>query len=219
MSSKEWADSRNSPKNAGFTLVELLTVIVLVSLLAALFSPAFRTARNKGRQIGCMNNLKQMGLATILYCQESGGDVFPAYGGGVEYSWFFNNGFLKNLGIKDSTDLSSRKTRHILVCPSQNPPNYSIIYYYSYGMGAYRYWSDSSSAWVGYCPKLLEHSNPGKYILYVDAITYYLSGSSYASIDARHDNGVNACYVDGHVGYIPKPPEGYNATNLPFGGP
>ncbi|MDR3707031.1 MAG: DUF1559 domain-containing protein [Capsulimonadaceae bacterium] len=55
---------------AGFTLIELLVVIAIIAILAAILFPVFATAREKARQTACMNNAKQIGLATAQYTQD-----------------------------------------------------------------------------------------------------------------------------------------------------
>ena len=61
----------------GFTLIELLVVIAIISILAAMLFPVFATARAKGRQVACLSNLRQLGMAMTLYYQDYNG-LYPA---------------------------------------------------------------------------------------------------------------------------------------------
>jgi prepilin-type N-terminal cleavage/methylation domain-containing protein len=62
---------------SGFTLVELLVVITIISMLMALLLPAVQSAREAGRRATCMNNQQQIGKAMLNY--ESGLGQFPGY--------------------------------------------------------------------------------------------------------------------------------------------
>jgi prepilin-type N-terminal cleavage/methylation domain-containing protein len=63
--------SSTSPR--GFTLVEVLVVIALIVLLAALLLPALASAKQAGRMAACLSNLRQVGLAVQEYAHDNDG--------------------------------------------------------------------------------------------------------------------------------------------------
>lgn len=123
---------RHSP-NAAFTLLELLVVITIISILAALLLPALARAREQANRIACASNMKQLGLVFLMFADEHGGQL-PAgapnqYWGedwvnyiydNVDLSGSYPKNLIRNNYIFDAkgvypdylTDL------RVLVCPS-----------------------------------------------------------------------------------------------------
>src|SRR6266704_6401772 len=82
---KLWRNSMRT-KNTAFTLIELLVVIAIIAILAAILFPVFAQAREKARGASCLSNLKQMGLAWMMYAQDYD-EQFPFADPGGGANW------------------------------------------------------------------------------------------------------------------------------------
>lgn len=118
-------------RKIGFTLIELLVVIAIIAILAAILFPVFAQAREKARQISCLSNEKQFGLAFMQYTQDYDesyplGVCAPADDCNVNGNWAYGRGWAGQI-------LPYVKSSAVYLCPS-DPYSYPDDISYAYNI-------------------------------------------------------------------------------------
>jgi prepilin-type N-terminal cleavage/methylation domain-containing protein/prepilin-type processing-associated H-X9-DG protein len=109
-------------RNQGFTLIELLVVIAIIAILAAILFPVFAQAREKARSASCLSNLKQVGIAVMMYTQDYD-EVYPANYTYRPWSGNQGGGLDQSQGLFWWQDLVAPyiKNAAVFLCPSASP--------------------------------------------------------------------------------------------------
>lgn len=99
-----------SKRRTAFTLIELLVVIAIIAILAAMLLPALAKAKEKAKSISCVNMLKQMGTAGLLYAGDNNGKFCPTF-------WVRDNNAQRKAWFNY---LQPFQTTNLLLCPSRS---------------------------------------------------------------------------------------------------
>ena len=67
---------RRTPVRHGFTLIELLVVIAIIAILASILTPAVQDALDRGRQAGCLCQMRTLSIGHLSYALENDGHIF-----------------------------------------------------------------------------------------------------------------------------------------------
>ena len=190
-----------------FTLIELLIVIAIIAILAAMLLPALQRSREKARKIACVNQLKQLGFYSNLYTDNYDGRLFATnmpsslLSGTRTWVRYDSNPMVNGLNV------SREIIESLLICPADASPAPNGLNdppgYYSYGYNGtldYR--------------KIGKLKNPSRLCVISDSALdpadnsgapYFISFSAayrqyllYGAL--RHQNKPNVLYLDWHVG-------------------
>jgi len=199
---------KNIQKARGFTLIELLVVIAIIAILAAVLFPVFAKAREKARQSICASNLKQIGMAMLMYAQNyagEDGEKLPCAILGEDNS---NNNIcpLQDCPLTGWPLLRAAlapyitQSHAIWQCPSSRlwrPSNGDTIYtwiYSNYYVCTAGYNPDRNPNW-----RVLNTGNDPGYWIMAD---YY--GGNVNIPTPNHAEGQNILYLGGNIKWVPR---------------
>ena len=186
-----------------FTLIELLIVIGIIALLAAMLLPALRNAKEKGKQISCLSNMKQISVAFLQYDIDSNG-WYPAgtpTDTAPNGSWCYSLSDYLGMGWPESNPYYPAGGSPIFYCPSAKEgvrdiyanqiPSMKSIYYLSYGYNRAQHEIRAGADW--YTVKSSKISKPQVFLMLADYEIISTSGQGYA--DGSNYSSAVGCRV------------------------
>ena len=213
-SDEESQKSRNSLQRKAFTLIELLLVIAIIAILAALLLPALNRSKEMAKSLSCINNLKQQGFVFYCYSDDYNGNLPLFY-------------TPSNTGTHWPATLlrySSPDIGNLFLCPAmpvygtfqqdakktaESDPTNAAFKYTQYGFNRGLAEMNGTSLQA---KKFSRVRNSASTILLADDYTvsymsrgyyllmqYYWTTGSFGLLDARHSGSVNVLWVDGHA--------------------
>lgn len=207
-------------RERGFTLIELLIVVAIIAILAAILFPVFAQAREKARQASCVSNVRQVGMAALMYAQDYD-ETLPIY--------YHHNVLTYWVGARDTSVQPLDKTRGLIYAYVRSGEIQKCPSYTGSGhLGGTGYGYNRRLAFVKGLTNdpapLAALSHPAETILFGDAglpnfpkpgevgETILLDPPSlwntskpaeplrgFPSVDFRHAGFADFCYADGHA--------------------
>ncbi|MBI4027545.1 MAG: prepilin-type N-terminal cleavage/methylation domain-containing protein [Verrucomicrobia bacterium] len=213
--------SGESSRRPAFTLVELLVVVAIIALLAAMLLPALKNAREAAKKTGCVHNLKQIGQLIHLYANDNNGQAPTGvleygYRGGNRLNTVYNGASMPmmklNLGVLCWDYIPRSNAAKVLFCPSRvqgfnagGTPMYLGGFAQEDSNSFFDAW-DNGNACIGYAYRTPDAVGPSYNFTYQ---SYSISGDAYLCIAADiyyynrqwdvHGGYLNLLFMDGHV--------------------
>lgn len=188
-----------------FTLIELLTVIAIIGILASILIPVVGKVRESARQAVCTSNVRQLAMAMILYTGENNGYLpYPASGGGDgvpphanDWVYWQNGRELRNSAI--GPYVGEALTEDLFRCPSDDTRTAEQygIYPFSYTLNTYLTVNHQLGGRIGTLPYPSQIMMMGEEQSPNDGL--WDPPHQHDRLSTRHGERGNVAFADGHV--------------------
>ncbi len=185
-------------RKSAFTLIELLVVIAIIAILASLLLPALATAKARAKATQSVNNLKQVGIATLLYAHDFEGKVMLEGLMAGTNTWA--------MIIATNTDVSAP---NMFLCPAYKP------FEWNGWVNIYGIRRDPPTECTSGPGQLIFKldcvENPAEYLHVADTTSqgqggytayqysFFRAASPLKAVHARHSRRANGLFLDGHA--------------------
>lgn len=208
------AHGSTARQRRGFTLIELLVVIAIIAILAAILFPVFARARQKAHEVRCLSNIKQLGLAFLMYAGDHKDKIppFQSYYTPINGRWTPTPGGVVSYSKSQEINQCAALTRKDREYQRQmNIP-------WSFTINAYCTWVGAKGSYDSSLVSRAEFDGIPMSLYPEPTKTIMLVGESLSSgatpvndpafvftdeSGKRHNEEATVCYLDGHAGKVP----------------